>query len=376
MLTFEHTKDLKSSAAVTDEIHIEITRGGVPATSLVTDTPTASKEIISAKPLKTRAPKSAANAYSWRRRRSGGPQTPQGCHACSKNALAHGAYAKLMATQSVLEGGQDSKYQQLYEELSLIYRPHGQLERNVLMTIALTLLKSEQLAEHWQRAMDLCVRVGGNASEFAQFLEVACGITVPSEALTALARMDDETLSQEAGEILDLVDALSALMKNWNKHGKVFDAMSLMDEHKQLYDGLWHYWQSHHAKDKEAGLLDQVNFEYQLNKTLTFTDSSHLIESEAISYAKGLRWVAERAQDLRALRTRFLHEKMIDMLSDVRLHKAQNHLSRTLDQQFTLLEKLQTQRKALERLELKEDETQTTQPNQTNSHLEVGRGHP
>lgn len=51
------------------------------------------------------------------------------------------------------------------------------------------------------------MRVGGNASEFAQFLEVARGITVPSEAMTALVQMDDETLSQEADETLDLVEA-------------------------------------------------------------------------------------------------------------------------------------------------------------------------
>lgn len=68
--------------------------------------------------------------------------------------------------------------------------------------------------------------------------------------------------------------------------------------------------------------------------------------------------MAERAQDLRALRTRFLHEKMIDMLSDMRLHKAQNHLSRTLTQQFALLEKLQSERKAQQRLALGEGATQ------------------
>lgn len=107
------------------------------------------------------------------------------------------------------------------------------------MTIAFTLAKSEQLAEHWHRAMDLCVRVGGNASEFAQFLEEACGISVPSEALSALARMDDEALDQEGNEILDLVDALSALTQNLKKDAD-FVALSLMDEYKQLYDALWH----------------------------------------------------------------------------------------------------------------------------------------
>lgn len=50
-------------------------------------------------------------------------------------------------------------------------------------------------------------------------------------------------------------------MNNLNKLGKAFDAMSLMDEHKQLYDRLWHYWQSHHAKDNEARLVDELNLE-------------------------------------------------------------------------------------------------------------------
>ena len=95
-----------------------------------------------------------------------------------------------------------------------------------------------------------------------------------------------------------------------------------------------------------------------MNQAFKYTDNSYLIESGAISYAKGLRWVAEWAHDLRALRTRFLHEKMLDMLSDVRLQKAQNHLSRTLAQQFALLEKLQSQRKAQERLVQQEDATQ------------------
>ena len=359
MLTIEQSKDISDSVAVTDEIHIEIFRGVVAATGLDTVKAASTEGKIRARSFKSRAPKEAANAYSWRRKRSGGPQTPQGRTACSKNALTHGAYANLMATRGVPEGAQDSKHQQLYEELSLIYQPQGHLERTVLTTVALTLVKSEQLAEHWQRAMDLCVRVGGNASEFAQFLEVACGISVPSEALNVLARMDGESLSQEADEILDLVDALSALMNNLNKHGKAFDALSLMNEHQQLYDALWLHWQAHHAKDNEAGLLDELNFEFQLNEAFKYNDSSYLIESGAISYAKGLRWVAERAQDLRALRTRFMHEKMIDMLSDVRLHKAQNQLSRTLTQQFALLEKLQSQRKAQERLALQEGATQT-----------------
>lgn len=114
MRTYELSKDISDSAAVTDEIHIEITRGVVPATGLDTVKAASTEGKIRARSFKSRAPKEAANAYSWRRKRSGGPQTPQGRTACSKNALTHGAYANLMATQSVLEGGEDSKYQQLH----------------------------------------------------------------------------------------------------------------------------------------------------------------------------------------------------------------------------------------------------------------------
>lgn len=72
-------------------------------------------------------------SHPLQRRRSGGPQTPQGKAAVGQNAFQTGAYA----TQLVLVGEDQAAFQNLLDQLHADFAPQGVVEAALVRDLAI-----------------------------------------------------------------------------------------------------------------------------------------------------------------------------------------------------------------------------------------------
>ncbi len=267
-------------------------------------------------------------------KRSGGPQTPEGKLAVSKNALKTGAYSSAL----LLPGESEADFQELYESLLIELQADGVLESTLVRELAVLTWKRLRLEQIEHKVLLARLEAPVSSSELE---ELGLATTPELQEALKMASLLNQTDLESAK-----ADA-SAVLKILDKANRTHEIAKIKANQPELYTKLSQIVLNEALLDKIAGSVDVMTRLYSTRSFAREQELNKFIETMAeplCAYLQG------RVKEIEfALQQSELIESSRQQIRDLRISKfmlaegpsrAKDDLSRNF---YRTLKELRTQ---------------------------------